>query len=594
MERRSLWKAFQIKMTSDPHDLFLSNGIKVGDSRTKFGTLKGMRKGKERDSVTKGKQDREVEANHWATVGKEKATRNTLDTTPSATLQGPNPQRANSRERDVDEFVDTPGLQGLKPNNRGRDGESSLELAVEGRSRSNSSLTNPMWEKMGLASMKYPPSSSSALKLGQRVPRRSGSAGAIARSDQSLNSDYESNEDSHHSRPVSRLEKVLNVLNRNGSEQSHVPANDGWGSSTTHQAAEVEVSNDLATRLNELAVANGDGLLSDEEYRLLRKGVFDEMMQRDGGAAMEIPKEPTFGWRTPNTNQRSTLSIWEREAIVSIRLLPPLQRRWSLPPAAFIDELILYGPQLFQPRSPALSLSITYKGWPSWGFQGRLDLFEEQNYGRIESLGCGNGEELFFSSLGSFNVKGQQRHGIGQIGPLFGIVLYVALSPERGLIARQSSAELRAEIAVLEAEGRSLLETFDGLEQVVIGKHSGLDHLILRRVVTETKSKFNQTGGGLSVSIVNSSSTAPPSSYKAPRKMSISSERYSATSAEGCLTEISAHGSDPEIEAEVESFRQELEEVALKKETVVKRYDERIGLLKSKLRSATIRESLIK
>lgn len=44
----------------------------------------------------------------------------------------------------------------------------------------------------------------------------------------------------------------------------------------------------LATRLNELALANADGLLGDDEYRILRQTMFEQM-----ASASSTPSEAT-------------------------------------------------------------------------------------------------------------------------------------------------------------------------------------------------------------------------------------------------------------------------------------------------------------
>ena len=46
----------------------------------------------------------------------------------------------------------------------------------------------------------------------------------------------------------------------------------------------------LAIKLNELAVAHGDGLLSNEEYRTLRQGLFDSLNEKD----VEVPSDATI------------------------------------------------------------------------------------------------------------------------------------------------------------------------------------------------------------------------------------------------------------------------------------------------------------
>lgn len=47
----------------------------------------------------------------------------------------------------------------------------------------------------------------------------------------------------------------------------------------------------LAQRLNELAVANGDGLLNNEEYRILRQNIFERLAQGE----TELPQESPIG-----------------------------------------------------------------------------------------------------------------------------------------------------------------------------------------------------------------------------------------------------------------------------------------------------------
>ncbi len=47
-------------------------------------------------------------------------------------------------------------------------------------------------------------------------------------------------------------------------------------------------STELAARLNELAVANADGLLTEDEYRFLRQAVFDRMMKADEQSSMRV------------------------------------------------------------------------------------------------------------------------------------------------------------------------------------------------------------------------------------------------------------------------------------------------------------------
>ncbi|GAK66188.1 uncharacterized protein PAN0_012c4410 [Moesziomyces antarcticus] len=63
----------------------------------------------------------------------------------------------------------------------------------------------------------------------------------------------------------------------------HVSGSDPSARSAAHLHVDVPSmsSADLAGRLDELAVANADGLLTDDEYRTLRQAVFDRMLQAD-------------------------------------------------------------------------------------------------------------------------------------------------------------------------------------------------------------------------------------------------------------------------------------------------------------------------
>ena len=67
-------------------------------------------------------------------------------------------------------------------------------------------------------------------------------------------------------------------------------------------------SETLATRLNELALANADGLLGDDEYRILRQTMFEQV-----ASSSSAPAEPTYG-RIPNghddrSGERGQLSV---------------------------------------------------------------------------------------------------------------------------------------------------------------------------------------------------------------------------------------------------------------------------------------------
>ena len=370
-------------------------------------------------------------------------------------------------------------------------------------------------------------------------------------------------------------------------------------------------SEDLAAKLSELAVANGDGLLSDDEYRTLRQGLFEKMMQASGGA-MQVPHEPNLGGFGANGSDVGHASSPGDESIpsesachsrglshtLSDSLLLPF--RLSLFPffcagarrgdskssiglgaeATSIHSHNTQGGRTsalgqvsgFFKRGGVGTASIrrrangeseaTDSGW------GGGDENEAKARGRSASslLSSGDGHSLrppssmthhsasrtsTFSRLraGSVNRRLQAEALAADMERT-----YSAARNARSLRAQsvhqlttdelddaddKPSAELRAQIAVVQAEGARLVDTFDALEQTILDRHRGINSV-----------------------------SAPPSSYKGPRP-------------------------GPGIE-ENETLKAELAELAEKRKAVVKRYEDRLAFLRSKLRSATIREGLVK
>ncbi|KAI5886026.1 uncharacterized protein SCHCODRAFT_02706425 [Schizophyllum commune H4-8] len=83
----------------------------------------------------------------------------------------------------------------------------------------------------------------------------------------------------------------------------------------------------LAQRLDELALANKDGLLSDDEYRLLRQSAFERFTQ-DGQA--DLPKEahvvPVMSLQVPQHRPHASTSlpgVYEPEYLQKMRLIAP-------------------------------------------------------------------------------------------------------------------------------------------------------------------------------------------------------------------------------------------------------------------------------
>lgn len=392
-------------------------------------------------------------------------------------------------------------------------------------------------------------------------------------------------------------------------------------------------SQDLASELNDLAVAYEEGLLGQDEYRMLRQCVFEKMM---GRAEMEVPRERRLQDRTV-----------QRDGVESAGNKTPL-----LSPA----------PSMRSKRSSKSNLASLFRR------NSKADTLQQggQNLSPSDGLKVGNasmksdapsmksrksssgltmesqvyharrartirGTHLDTSSLSSHAQGGGKGSSIFSASALSASGLSV--SDGNALLgsnyAEKGSDEIQAEIAVVEAEGKRIIEGFRSLQMNAIGQHN-LGFASLKRATKgigevegdgsdlldgfvmveggdyadshQEKGPLSMRGdmlGGLmrktrsfgSVDAITNAnsrraktkgdSTAPPTSYRG-----VPGAPASSMSPRADLPESEGE------EEEVVKLRAELADIARRRDEVSRKYADRLAFLRSTLRSAKIREGL--
>ena len=173
--------------------------------------------------------------------------------------------------------------------------------------------------------------------------------------------------------------------------------------------------------------------------------------------------------------------------------------------------------------------------------------------------------------------------------------------------ASRDTAEIKAEIATVELERSRLLETFEQLEQTALAKSPAKN--AVRKVQSENmlqRKAATSAGDAPSSSLPNG---APAQQRSLMRRLSTNFTKRRRSSDD--LTQSPASAThkalpdenagkgperadeapeDAEMAAEVAKLKEELAGIAAQRESMTKRYDERIAYLKSTLRSALIKE----
>lgn len=404
-------------------------------------------------------------------------------------------------------------------------------------------------------------------------------------------------------------------------------------------------SQDLASELNELAVAHKEGLLGEDEYRMLRQNVFDKL---SGRGDMEMPREGRLGGAVTlgrsddvardvdNSLVSSTPSMRSRSSSTS--KLASLFRKGSNGQATHSNgqgnggssSILSGGSRLFGDISPST--------------RSNTNTLESQNLqarrARYLQSGVQGPSSPTYGFMGASNGS---RVGTSLYSPSSISAGGVSISNGSALLGAnyldKSSDEIQAEIAIVEAEGRRILESFKSLQVNAMGRYN-LDFAAMKRALQGTGLEEDKDGScsddyvivdgkdsqrtythgngsgdllnGLirktkSFSTRNSPSSSinhrraekrgdlkmPPSSYKIVFNSSAPvspSSPLSPLSANSTVLDVE-EGEEEEMAGVVE-LHSELKEIVKRRNEVSKKYTDRIAFLRSTLRSAKIREGL--
>lgn len=425
--------------------------------------------------------------------------------------------------------------------------------------------------------------------------------------------------------------------------------------SSTSISSKPSQSRNLANELNDLAVAFEEGLLGDDEYRLLRQGVFDKMMKTGD---MELPKERTIRsaqnatstegvsasssehatLETPSlTSKRSgksnTLSLFRKS---SQRSQPPNSATGALSSSkSFAGSMASFGTRNEAQKKTALQDQFSQERRARTlrsvaGISKEIDS-SKQNTSSISTYDDLNGRPYGDpkSQIGSSSKSGITQFSAGGL----------SISSGNALVGRdyadKSSAEIEAEIAVVEAEGKRLLDSFKTLELHAVGRYD-LSFEQIRQIVrtvedmSPASTQADMRDGFIFVSS-SSEENLPisPNGSNVGRTASVfSKKRQSNTSSINSIasqasrpnrSRIAQHppssfrGRDPHKhftsgnslerqkallpsdetdETSSQNLKKELIEIHQRRADVAKKYDDRLAFLRSAMRSAKIREGL--
>ncbi|KDQ09898.1 hypothetical protein BOTBODRAFT_506136 [Botryobasidium botryosum FD-172 SS1] len=236
------------------------------------------------------------------------------------------------------------------------------------------------------------------------------------------------------------------------------------------------VTVNLAQRLNELAAANADGLLGDDEYRLLRQNLFERF-----GAASQVPTEtqivkvprPDKGLDPHRTSIsfQSTRSTASRTSTVTGTVTGLIRKVTSRRRDSGFSDAPEDAAQ--SRRSSSLRPSTSYQQTLiSHSSNGSLQSSISTQPSDLRSLSSWRTTR---SSHTTQTVSGNSSHMRSLRGPPSSFHHRTPFPAEsfgsEDDDDDKSAAQLRAEIAALEAEGRRLMDAFNGLELSALTKH---------------------------------------------------------------------------------------------------------------------------
>lgn len=430
-------------------------------------------------------------------------------------------------------------------------------------------------------------------------------------------------------------------------------------------------SAELAARLNELAVANADGLLTDDEYRTLRQAVFDRMLHADkqsmaaptagglsgyglpahvhsrkgavesselgpssstnlasvnagrSGSSLGHGDQQATSIRSGRSGKASSYSkvadLFTRGGTSSKAMHPqPSQDSHSSHEFAQRDAAQRAGPIRRDSEGMSSQISssdghsqralsfITHQSSAARSSRvstlGRLRAGSQSRRERAE-VASRDMEEAYSAERTARSLRAVSLYDAGSVDlanlssssnvDKSSTSLRAEIAPSTMFGAEyvdKSSSEIRAEMAVVQAEGNRLLSTFTALEETLVAKHPTLEPRVIHQAIEGAREStplacvVRLEDEGRDAANIRAQRPPPPSSYRTPRQLSAST---SLLSENGSVRQVR-----PFVSSDAAAFEVELTRIYAQKAAVVKRYQDRLAFLQSKLRSAAIREGL--
>jgi len=237
-------------------------------------------------------------------------------------------------------------------------------------------------------------------------------------------------------------------------------------------AAVDSVTTNLAHRLNELAVANAEGLLNDDEYRLLRQSLFDRF-----ASSSVVPQEsPTVPASAPRQARDSSDGRPRSRATSNFQVeLPRPSSRASSAFGTGVTDLLKRATRR-QSSSHTVKDGDTSSVWS--GKSGTSNLFR---FASLSKKSSASSLHTTGSDVGSpQSSRTRSRAGSttrGKAAPPSAYPTRVigqdATYSPRGIRSDdelQTSHDIQGEIKAVEAEQRRLMDAFNGLELTTLSK----------------------------------------------------------------------------------------------------------------------------
>lgn len=391
--------------------------------------------------------------------------------------------------------------------------------------------------------------------------------------------------------------------------------------------------NHLASELNELAVAHTEGLLGEDEYRMLRQNVFEKMMEK---GEMEMPREG----RVQDIPRKGNCVMAKEDDVIGFSASTSMRsRRSSTNKLALLFKRESRSELRSDPGSSSLlSANGSIHSGTGASMRSRLSTsatLETQisQARRARTLQSGISVQVVEGSssftMGKSGLLSAERGGYS--------ASRTSISSGNALLGGdymvKSAKEIEAEIAVIEAEGNRILERFKSLQTDTLSRYNPSYEMLNRALEglglgadleaevfedyvlieggEDTQSNGAQHQNRLSNRIrrkrsigtkevqatINGrrgkdrgDSTLAPSSYKIATRQPLPSS-FAPPPNTGKSNAHAAEQADLE-EPELVNLRAELKEIVRRRSEVAKKYADRLAFLRSTLRSARIRQGL--